>query len=182
MSLYYYDDLPALQYAPAVADYLAHIKKTIAMADYDRALKTSLREFESIAEHGTEMLLEAARALPDEVCEIPIIGGTYNPHAPWEELVAVAQRMVRAQCAQLWFWFEAPLWAQPLLLREKDCIRVLNQPNQRLQPVISYSRQLISYDYHIDRIESFEHHLAQHPRRLPPPVAAALRAMQARLA
>lgn|SRR5262245_43711138 len=126
------------------------------MNDYDRLLKTSLQEFEHKVTREVNELFEAAHALPDEICEIPFIGGTYSPHAPQEQLTPLKQRVVRARCCQHWFTFEAPLWAQPLPLRLKDCRALYNQPNRRLMPVGEYGEMLRSMGWHFERALPFE--------------------------
>jgi hypothetical protein len=124
--------------------------------DYDRLLKISMAEFERKVTREVEELFEAARALPDEVCEIPFIGGTYSPHALREELVPLKQRVIRALCCQHWFEFEAPRWAQPLPLRQKDCWALYNLPNCRRTPVGQYSEALRSLGWHYRRAPPFE--------------------------
>jgi hypothetical protein len=126
------------------------------MDDYDRLLKNSMQEFERKVEREVDELFEAARALPDGACEVPWIGGTYFPHAPREELAPLKQRVVRARCAQHWFEFEAPRWAQPLPLRLKDCRALYNQPNRRLMPVGKYGEVLRAMDWHYERASPFE--------------------------
>ena len=106
------------------------------IADYDRLLETCVREFQRVIERVVEREFEAARVLPDDVVEVPWIGGwphgppgTYNPHAPRDELAALKQRVIRALCAQRWFEEEAPKWAQPLPLRFDECVALFNGPN-----------------------------------------------------
>jgi len=62
------------------------------MDTYDRLLKISMAEFARKVEREVDELFEAARALPDETCEIPYIGGTYPPHTPREQLAPSARR------------------------------------------------------------------------------------------
>jgi|SRR5262249_25899891 len=124
--------------------------------DYSQLLKKSLLEFRRKVEHEVDEVFEALCALADDVYEIPWIGGTYPPRAPREKLVPLKQRVVRARCAQCWFEFEAPRWAQPLPLRLKDCQALYNQPNRRLRPVGEYGELLRALGWHLERARPFE--------------------------
>jgi hypothetical protein len=65
---------------------------------------------------------------------------------------------MRALCAQKWFEYEAPLWAQPLPLRLEDCQALFNQPNRRLFPVGRYGIMLRGMDWDYRRAPPFEVH------------------------
>ena len=135
--------------------------------DYNRLLKSALQEFRRKVEAEVDEVFEALRASPDDVCEIPWIGGTYPPHTPCEKLVPLKQRVVRARCAQHWFGFEVGQWAQPLPLRQKDCVALYNQPNRRLAPVGQYGQILRMMDWHFHRVQRFEDFCAE--LSAPPP-------------
>jgi hypothetical protein len=98
----------------------------IDSSSYDRILKTAMREVEH------EIVAQVERAfegLPDDVRELPIIGGW--PFPDWEraEQKQTAIAALRAKC---WFKLEAPLWAQPLLLKAEECYPLLdNHPNSK---------------------------------------------------
>ena len=137
------------------------------MDDYNRLLKISMQEFKRKIEREVDELFEAARALPDEIYEAPFTGDRYRPRAPAEKLVSLKQRVVRARCAQHWFEWEAPKWAQPLPLRLEDCWALNNQPNRRLRPVSSYAQMLRSMGWHLEHAPRFEVFCSR--LRAPPP-------------
>src|SRR5262249_35642169 len=71
------------------------------------------------------------------------------------------QRVVRARCAQHWFEWEAPRWAQPLPPRPKDYEALYNQPNRRLTPVARYAESLRGMGWHLEHATPFEDFCSQ---------------------
>jgi hypothetical protein len=136
--------------------------------DYDRLLETAMREFErkvvSLVEREFERVCEAMQR--GEECEIPVIGGEFLPP---DYRAGLQERVMRALCARRWFEFEAPLWAQPLPLRNEDCIACFNPPHPtygRRWLVGEYGVCLRSMDWHYERATPFEkfcQHLAPPP-------------------
>jgi hypothetical protein len=153
------DDLTqfcADRFAEHVAVAVANAFERRPREDYNWLLKKSLLEFKRKVELEVDEVFEALHTFADETCEIPWIGGTYPPCTPQEQLVPLKQRVVRARCAQFWFEFEAPRWAQPLPLRLKDCQALYNQPNHRLRPVGEYGELLRALGWHLERAKPFE--------------------------
>ena len=80
----------------------------------DRLKETCEREFECGVERMVKRVFEARRGLPDELYEIPWIGGTYRPRAPRTSHADLMRNVCRALCAQKWFEHTAPSRPQPL--------------------------------------------------------------------
>jgi hypothetical protein len=122
------------------------------MSDYDRLLKTAMREFkrEVEVEQQVERAFERALQLGEE---IPWIGDAFPPP---EYRGGLKERVIRALCARRWFEFEAPKWAQPLPLKLNDCHRLFNQPNRRLVPVGKYGIRLRGMGWDLQRAPPFE--------------------------
>jgi hypothetical protein len=143
-------------------------QQVAARNGYDQLLKSDLQEFARKAAREVDEVFEALRALPDDVHEIPWIGGTYPPHAPLEKLAPLKQRIVRARCCQHLFEFEAPRWAHPLPLRVKDCRALYNQPKRRLMPVGRYGELLRAMEWHYQRAPLFTDYYAEYCAPPPP--------------
>ena len=101
------------------------------MSNYDRLLKTAMVEFERAVVPQVEHEFEALRALPDAVAQIPWLDGKFNPHAPPEEHAELKQRVIRALRCRHQFEFDAPLWAWPLPLCEKERVRLNSRTETR---------------------------------------------------
>ena len=80
----------------------------------DRLKETCEREFECGVERMVKRVFEARGGLPDELYEIPWIGGTYRPRAPRTSHADLMRNVCRALCAQKWFEHTAPSRPQPL--------------------------------------------------------------------
>src|SRR5262245_7147450 len=100
---------------------------------------------------------EAKRALPDDVAEIPYIGGTYRPHAPLEKHAALRARVGQPLFARQWHEYDAPPWAQPLPLSIKECQPLFNSTEYRLQVLARYAMQLRLTDWDIRHAKPFAH-------------------------
>jgi hypothetical protein len=133
--------------------------------DYAQLLEGYMSEYKRAIEPQVERLFEALRALPDEVAEVPFIGGSYHPHAPREEHVGWIYEVTDALCCRRWFAFEAPRWAQPLPLREKDCIALFNLPwpTQRLIHVGNYGMALRALGWRYWNAQPWERFCAPPP-------------------
>jgi hypothetical protein len=131
-------------------------------SDYDRLLETVMREFEREVEQVVERKFAhvfAALQAGEEV-EIPVIR---RPEEYWERDDLQA-RVVRALCCRKWFEFEGPRWAQPLPLKEDDCIALFNLPEPRWGRhwlVGEYGRHLRRLGWHYQRAIPFEKFCAQ---------------------
>jgi hypothetical protein len=103
--------------------------------------------------------------------EIPIIGGEFvdyellakqEPHIEFpsrQEYCANLQGMItRAMAARRWFELEAPAWAQPLPLKEEDCIAYFDEPAQcgRRRLVGRYGMRMRSAWWHRENVLPFE--------------------------
>src|SRR5262245_30258872 len=134
------------------------------VSNYDRLLRTCMQEFERIVAQTVarkfEHVLKALQA-GEEVGEIPVIGDKFPPpeYRTAEYFTGLQAKVVRALCARKWFEFEGPRWAQPLPLKEDDCIALLNTPEPRWGRhwlVCEYGRHLRGYDWHYQRAIPFE--------------------------
>jgi hypothetical protein len=88
-----------------------------------------------MVEDYVQTAFEAARGLPSHISEIPFIGGEYFPHGS-EETHADLKRKVRAALyARERHNLAAPRWAQPLPLREHECIELKRDADNKLKLV-----------------------------------------------
>lgn len=134
----------------------------------DKLLDIAADEFERVVKQIVEREFEALRTLPDETAELPWIGGKYfhDQHDNQQ------QRVVRALCARRWFEAEAPPWAQPLPLSEKDCFALINEGGHggghrpRLRG--EYGLRLRSGGWNLKYATPFEMFCAQKLMPLPP--------------
>jgi len=129
-------------------------------------LATCLTEFQREVEQTVERkfahVFASLRAGED--VEIPILGGLPQ-YRDAEYRDGLQGDVVRALCARKWAESEAPAWMQPLLLREDDCIALLNAPEtgrwDRSWLRVEYSRHLRGLDWHYERAIPFEKFCAQ---------------------
>lgn len=122
------------------------IEKTPRIAEYDHMLEISMREFERGVMRLVEQAFEAARASAGAACKMPFTGERYER----DQHERLLQQEVRALCARHWHGFEAPRWAQPLPLSEKDCTAGSNSCNQRDRLLAGYGLLLRSHRWHLD--------------------------------
>jgi hypothetical protein len=88
---------------------------------YDRLLETALRE---VDDKITAMVDRAFAGLADDPdAPLPWIGVFPQRRSVQKQMVTAALR------ARVWFKFEAPLWAQPLLLKAEDCQALFKRPH-----------------------------------------------------
>ena len=109
------------------------------MAEYERLLEASMREFERQVKIKVERAFEA---LPDDAGELPWIGGEPFSHC---NRATQKQVVTAALVARQWFTHEAPEWAQPLPLKAEDCYALFNGPhrgNRRSRLVGEYGLML----------------------------------------
>jgi hypothetical protein len=123
--------------------------------DYGRVLETAMREFERGVERHVDREFERAlKAMAaGDTCEIPFIGGEWPPP---EYRDGLKERVIRALCARHWFRFEAPIWAGELPLTQKDCNRMINQPDRRRSLVGAYGDYLRTHHWHYQQVYTFE--------------------------
>ena len=95
-----------------------------ADADYDRLLKSAMREYERQVVRQVE---DAFKDLPLDARDLPWIGGDRYGYC---DRPTQKQVVIRALVAKEWFRHEAPEWAQPLPLKFEDCVMRFNGPNQ----------------------------------------------------
>jgi hypothetical protein len=121
------------------------------MDSYERLLEVSMREFERSVVSQVEL---AFAALPNKVCPLPFIDGTFNPHA-CEEHADQKQRVIRALCCRQRFEFEASKRCQPLPLCEKERVLFNNSNDRQLWVTANYAMTLQSMDWRYERAPSF---------------------------
>jgi hypothetical protein len=122
--------------------------------DYERLLKNCLVEYKrEIAQTVARRFPSILEAFQAGEIELPIIGRpeTYWKPEDWQGL------MSRALCAQKWFEFEGPKWAQPLPLTWDDCI-ARYQDAQRGREYLTgqYGLRLRAHDWYYERAPKFE--------------------------
>jgi hypothetical protein len=132
-------------------------------SDYDRLLATALREYERKVRSLMLPKLVAVLAAAQPGDEVPFIGDKiqspkYDDYQEYRD--GLPERVIRAVIAQKWFEFEAPLWAQPLLLKREECTAVFSSfdepPLGRRNLVARYSLDLRSSGWDIKWAQPFE--------------------------
>jgi hypothetical protein len=82
-----------------------------------------------------KIAFEAARGLPSHISEIPYIGGEYAPRARRALHADLKRRVYAALLARKRHSLTAPRWAQPLPLREYECIELQRDADNKLKLV-----------------------------------------------
>jgi hypothetical protein len=128
------------------------------MSNYDRMLKACMAEYEAVIKERVEREFGPIFDREQPGDEIPIIGGEFPPLEYRDE--DLKQKAIRALCAVRWFELEAPLWAQPLPLRQEEFEAVNRLPDQRRRPVAFYGRILRGQGWNLKYAQPFEKFLA----------------------
>ena len=97
----------------------------------DELTKACRRELE----RHMKIAFEGARGLPSHISEIPYIGGEYSPRAPRALHADLKRQVYAALCARKRHSLTAPRWAQPLPLREHECIALKRDADNKLKLV-----------------------------------------------
>src|SRR5262245_28446205 len=82
-----------------------------------------------------KIAFEAARGLPSHISEVPYIGGEYCPHAKQALHVDLKRQVYAALLARKRHSLTAPHWAQPLPLREHECLALKRDADNKLKLV-----------------------------------------------
>jgi hypothetical protein len=134
---------------------------------YDRLLKASLREIQSVLERQVE---QAFAHLPDDpFAPLPWIGGGFSMERSRQKKVVIA-----ALTCRQWAKFELPRWAPRLPLKLTDIRALWNTGHQgsplmreRLDLVGQYAERLREHWWDYSTVDRFEIFCAH--RLAPPP-------------
>jgi hypothetical protein len=129
----------------------------------------SAAAFEKFARRQVDRVFEG---VPLDAAVLPVIGDAW----PFQHCDRATQKQVAvtALCALRWFETEAPIWAQPLLLKAEECYPLLNNhPCGRHRRAFlrgSYGMHARSMSWNIERMTPFELFCAYQLLPAPSPV------------